>query len=260
MIERIRIGQVPIDSVDLAGALSAIEGLIAARAGGTVFTPNVDHVVLAEHDQRFRQAYRRVSLSLVDGTPVLWAARLLGRPLPEKVSGSDLVVPLVERAAARGWRVFLLGGASHAREMAGQRLTARFPGLQIVGAEGPMIDLGSPLDERLAVAARVAAAAPQLVLVALGSPKQEVFCDEAREILKPAVLVGVGAGIDFVAGVAQRAPAWLSRVGLEWLYRLAHEPRRLAGRYLLRDPEFVVILLRELLRRSPADADFSAPP
>jgi N-acetylglucosaminyldiphosphoundecaprenol N-acetyl-beta-D-mannosaminyltransferase len=104
MTERIQIGQVPIDAVDLQGALGAIGDLIAAGEGGTVFTPNVDHIVLAENNERFRQAYGRVSLSLVDGTPVLWASRLLGRRLPAKVSGSDLVVPLMERAAAHGWR------------------------------------------------------------------------------------------------------------------------------------------------------------
>jgi N-acetylglucosaminyldiphosphoundecaprenol N-acetyl-beta-D-mannosaminyltransferase len=250
VIERIQIGQLPIDAVDLPGALAAIEILIGAQAGGTVFTPNVDHIVMGERDERFRQAYRRVGLSLVDGTPVLWAARLLlGRPLPAKVSGSDLVVPLMERAAARRWRVFLLGGAPGSAETAAARLKERFPELHIVGTEAPRIDLGSPLGERLAVAARVGETKPDLVLVAFGAPKQEIFCDEALDVFKPAVLVCVGAGLDFVAGVARRAPAWMSRSGLEWLYRLAQEPRRLAGRYLLRDPKFALILLRQLLLR-----------
>jgi N-acetylglucosaminyldiphosphoundecaprenol N-acetyl-beta-D-mannosaminyltransferase len=249
MIERIQIGQLPLDAVDLPGTLDAIGDLISARAGGTVFTPNVDHIVIGERDDRFREAYRRVSLSLVDGTPVLWAARLLGQALPEKVSGSDLVLPLMERAAQRGWRVFLLGGAEGSADIAAQRLKAQFPGLTIVGVDAPRVDLSSPLAQRLAVAARVAETKPDLVLVAFGAPKQEIFCDEAFETLKPAVLVCVGAGIDFVAGIARRSPAWMSRWGLEWLFRLAQEPRRLAGRYLLRDPQFLLILLRQLARR-----------
>jgi N-acetylglucosaminyldiphosphoundecaprenol N-acetyl-beta-D-mannosaminyltransferase len=249
MVERIQIGQLPIDAVDLPGTLDAIDNLIRARAGGTVFTPNVDHIVIGERDDRFRQAYQRVSLSLVDGTPVLWAARLLGRALPEKVSGSDLVVPLMERAAAHGWRVFLLGGADGAAETAAARLKERFSGLIIAGIDVPRVDLRSPLSERLAVAARVAETKPDLVLVAFGAPKQEIFCDEAFEVLRPAVLVCVGAGIDFVAGLARRSPAWMSRWGLEWLFRLAQEPRRLAGRYLLRDPQFILILLRQLWRK-----------
>ncbi len=246
MIERIQIGRLPIDAVDLPGTLTAIEELVGARAGGTVFTPNVDHIVMGERDQRFREAYGRVSLSLVDGTPVLWAARLLGHALPEKVSGSDLVLPLMERAAARGWRVFLLGGAPGCAETAAARLAEQFPGITIVGTDAPRIDLGSPLEERRAVARRVAAVRPDLVLVAFGAPKQEIFCDETLDLFRPAVLVCVGAGIDFLAGVVRRSPVWMSRWGLEWLYRLAHEPRRLAGRYLLRDPEFLLILLRQV--------------
>ena len=249
MIERIQIGRLPLDAVDLPGALDAINDLIRAGAGGTVFTPNVDHIVVAEWDDRFRQAYQRVSLSLVDGTPVLWASRLLGRALPEKVSGSDLFLPLMQRAAERGWRVFLLGGAPGAAETAAERLKVQFPLLTIVGVDAPRVDLNSALGDRLAVAARVAEAKPDLVLVAFGAPKQELFCDEAFEVLRPAVLVCVGAGIDFVAGVARRSPAWMSRWGLEWLFRLAQEPRRLAGRYLLRDPQFLLILLRQLARR-----------
>ena len=252
MLERIQIGQLPIDAVDLPGALAAIEALIDARAGGTVFTPNVDHIVMGERDARFREAYRRVGLSLVDGMPVLWAARILGRPLPEKISGSDLVVPLMERAAARGRRVFLLGGAPMSAETAAVRLKQRFPGLNIVGTEAPRVDLRSPLADRLVLAARVAQTKPDLVLVAFGAPKQEIFCDVTLDVFKPAVLVCVGASLDFLAGMARRAPAWMSRAGLEWAYRLAHEPRRLAARYLLRDPQFALILFRQWAANSPA--------
>ncbi len=252
---RIRIGRLPIDVVDFAGALGTIERLVDARAGGTVFTPNVDHIVIAERDARFRKAYARVDLSLVDGTPVLWASRLVGQRLPEKVSGSDLVIPLVERAAALGWRVFLLGGADGVADRAATALREQFPTLAIAGTDAPRVDLDGPLEARLEIARRVAATRPELVLVAFGAPKQELFCDEARDILAPAVLVCVGAGIDFVAGTAKRAPAWMARAGLEWAYRLAREPRRLAGRYLLRDPQFAAILLRQWLGKRAPDID-----
>ncbi|HTB58114.1 MAG TPA: WecB/TagA/CpsF family glycosyltransferase [Polyangia bacterium] len=258
MSERIQMGRLPIDVVDFAGALSAIEALVRAGKGGMVFTPNVDHVVLAERDDRLQAAYSRVSLSLVDGTPVLWAARLFGQPLPEKVSGSDLVIPLVERAAAQGWRLFLLGGAPGVGALATAELEARFPTLKIVGTAAPQIELGADPSARRAIAREIATTRPDLVLVAFGAPKQEIFCDDTRDLLSPAVMVCVGAGIDFIAGTARRAPAWLSRYGLEWAYRLAQEPRRMAGRYLLRDPEFLVILARQWWRRT-ADRDSSAP-
>jgi N-acetylglucosaminyldiphosphoundecaprenol N-acetyl-beta-D-mannosaminyltransferase len=259
MAERIWIGRLPIDVVDFAGALTAIEDLVRSRAGGTVFTPNVDHIVMGERNERFRRAYERVSLSLVDGTPVLWAARLVGRPLPEKVSGSDLMIPLVERAAAKGWRVFLLGGEPGVAARAEAALSARLPALTIVGTDAPRIDNNGDPAARMTVAARVAETRPDLVLVAFGAPKQEIFCEEMRAVLAPAVLVCVGAGIDFVAGTARRSPAWMSRWGIEWAYRLAREPRRLAGRYLLRDPQFLGILWRQWRRGTTAEAPSAAP-
>lgn len=245
---RARIGRVPIDLVTRAQALGRIAALVEAAQGGTVFTPNVDHVVLVEHDARFRQAYDACSLSLVDGTPVLWGSRALGHAAPEKVSGSDLIVPLAETAAARGWRLFFVGSSPPVLEEATRRLQARFPGVQIVGRESPRVDMDAGVAERQPTWERVRAARPQLVLVALGSPKGELWAHEARTALAPAVVVGVGAGLDFIAGVARRAPAWMSRMGLEWLYRLWHEPRRLWRRYLVRDPQFALIFAREWWR------------
>ena len=244
---RVRVGQLPIDVVDFQGALDVIDQLVRAGNGGTVFTPNVDHIVMAEHNERFRQAYQAASLSLVDGTPVLWASRLLRTPLPMKVSGSDLVMPLMERAAERGHRVYFLGGAPGVAEMARQKLAAALPALQVVGIDASRIDVSGDLSGVDDIVERIQNARPDLVLVALGAPKQEIWSQGRLNLLKPAVLIGVGASLDFVAGIQKRAPRWMSSMGVEWLYRLAQEPRRLAGRYLLRDPEFCWILLRQLL-------------
>lgn len=249
-LPRVRMGKLPIDVVDFKGALDAIDQLISAGQGGTVFTPNVDHVVMVEHDARFREAYAAAALSLVDGTPVLWASRLLRTPLPEKISGSDLVLPLMQRAAERGHRVYFLGGAPGVAAIAKTKLEAAYPGLQIVGIDESRIDMNRSADELDDVAERIRAARPDLVLVALGAPKQELWSHSRAELLKPAVLIGVGASLDFIAGVVKRAPRWMSNNGLEWLYRLAQEPRRMAARYLLRDPEFCLILLRQLARGS----------
>ncbi|HTA89994.1 MAG TPA: WecB/TagA/CpsF family glycosyltransferase [Polyangiaceae bacterium] len=244
---RVRVGKLPIDVVDFQGALDVIDQLVRAGNGGTVFTPNVDHIVMAEHNERFRQAYQAASLSLVDGTPVLWASRLLRTPLPMKVSGSDLVMPLMERAAERGHRVYFLGGAPGVAEMARQKLAAVLPTLQVVGIDASRIDVSGDLSGVDDIVERIQNARPDLVLVALGAPKQEIWSQGRLNLLKPAVLIGVGASLDFVAGIQKRAPRWMSSMGVEWLYRLAQEPRRLAGRYLLRDPEFCWILLRQLL-------------
>jgi N-acetylglucosaminyldiphosphoundecaprenol N-acetyl-beta-D-mannosaminyltransferase len=246
--ERLRIGHLQVDPVGFEEALDEIEGMVRSGQGGAVFTPNVDHVVMAEHDEAFRRAYASAVLSIADGMPILWAARLLGKPLPAKVSGSDLVMPLMERAERLGWRVYILGGGPGVAEKAAERLAERLPRLIVAGTDAPRIDMRAPPAARAPVLERVRAAKPDLVLVALGAPKQELLIAESLEELRPAVLLGIGAAVDFVAGTARRAPRWMSEAGFEWLYRMALEPGRLWKRYLLRDPEFALILLREFLR------------
>ena len=245
---RVRIGPVLVDRVTFAGALDAVAELVERRRGGTVFTPNVDHVVMASEDESLRRAYAGVDLSLADGMPVVWAARALGAPLPERVAGSDLCAPLMQRAAEEGWRVYLLGGGRGSARRAASHLRMAYPDLRIVGTASPRIDMTEPPARRRAVVDTIRAVAPDIVLVGLGAPKQEKWIHESAAALAPAVLLGVGASIDFLAGNARRAPGWMSAAGLEWLYRLAKEPRRLWRRYLVRDPRFLGILLVQLVR------------
>jgi N-acetylglucosaminyldiphosphoundecaprenol N-acetyl-beta-D-mannosaminyltransferase len=243
-----RIGALLVDVLDREGALDAVVRLVRERRGGTVFTPNVDHVVQAEHDDAFRAAYSRTDLSFVDGTPVLWAARFLGTPLPAKLSGSDLFEPLLQRAEREGFRVVLLGGGPGIAELAAENLRQRLPKLQIVDTLAPRLGLSSTPEEAATVE-RLVAAQADLIFVCLGAPKQELFSDRNRARLAPAVLVGFGAAVDFAAGTMPRAPDWMSRMGLEWAFRLGREPRRLAARYLLRDPEFFKIVAKQALER-----------
>jgi N-acetylglucosaminyldiphosphoundecaprenol N-acetyl-beta-D-mannosaminyltransferase len=245
----VRVGALELDVLRQSEAIEAILRLVREGRGGTVFTPNVDHIVQAEHDLAFREAYSRVSLSLVDGTPVLWAARLLGTPLPEKLSGSDLFEPLIERAATEGLRVVLLGGGPGVAELAAQNLRQKLPGLQVVDTLAPRLGLSATDEERTAVE-RLKQAKADIIFVCLGAPKQELFSDRNREALAPAVLVGFGAAVDFAAGTIPRAPRWMSQMGLEWAFRLGREPKRLAARYLLRDPEFFKIVASQALSRS----------
>lgn len=246
---RVRIGHIDIDCVTFGEALERIVELVGRRAGGAVFTPNVDHVVKAERDDSFRQAYARASLCLADGMPLLWASRLLGSPLPEKVSGSDLVLPLAQLAVSRGWRIYLLGGAPGVAEEAACRMRREF-GTDVVGTDSPFIRADGTADDAGAILKRLRSAEPDLVLVALGAPKQELWMDRFAPEIKPAVAIGVGGSLDFVAGRVRRAPRWMSRMGLEWLFRLAQEPRRMWRRYLLDDPAFVAIVARTRRRRS----------
>jgi N-acetylglucosaminyldiphosphoundecaprenol N-acetyl-beta-D-mannosaminyltransferase len=248
--KRIRIGSIWIDAVTFAETLDRIQALVEAGLGGMVFTPNIDHVVIAENDPEFRAAYAAADLSLVDGQPLMWAARLLDTPLPEKVSGSDLIVPLIERAGQRGWRVYILGAGPGVAEEAAEILRGRYK-VNVVGTASPMIGRQPDPTADAKIVATIAAAKTQLLLLALGAPKQELWLHRNRAALSTAVGVGVGASVDFVAGRVQRAPRWVSRSGLEWLYRLVREPRRLWRRYLVNDPQFGAILLRSL--RQPRD-------
>ncbi len=248
--ERVFVGGLPMDPVTLEEAVARVVELSEVGRGGTVFTPNVDHVVVASESPAFRRAYEEVSLSLVDGTPVFWASKLLGTPLPEKVSGSDLFEPLVARAAERDLPIFLMGGQPGVGELAAKNLAERHPRLRVVGLSAPRLSAAGVLEDETTEVERIVASGARLVFVACGAPKSELWSARVRERLAPAVLVCVGAAIDFAAGTATRAPRWVSRAGLEWAYRLVREPRRLARRYLLRDPKFFVILARQWFGRA----------
>jgi N-acetylglucosaminyldiphosphoundecaprenol N-acetyl-beta-D-mannosaminyltransferase len=239
--ERVFIGALPVDRLTFSQAIERIDQLVS-RGGGAVFTPNVDHVVLAEEHLAFRATYQTANVCLADGMPVVWASRWLGRPVPEKVSGSDLIVPLMQRATERKWRVYLLGGAPGIAEKAAAVFRAR--GVEVVGVDARMIHDPTSVSEREPIVEKIRRAAPHVVLVALGAPKQELFIAAARPQVGGAVMLGIGASLDFVAGNVRRAPRWMSEHGLEWCYRLLREPRRLWRRYLLRDPKFFRIVWR----------------
>src|SRR4029453_6784085 len=202
--ERVKIGRLEIDAVTFPQALERIAELVDRRNGGAVFTPNVDHIVKAERDSDFRRAYSRADLCLGDGMPLVWASRLLGSPLPEKVSGSDLVLPLIRMAAERRWRVYLLGGAPGGAEAVAERLNREL-GAQIVGTDAPVVDVAGTSDDSEQTLERLRAASPDVVLVAFGAPKQELWIERFRDRIRPPVAIGVGGSLDFVAGTVKRA-------------------------------------------------------
>jgi N-acetylglucosaminyldiphosphoundecaprenol N-acetyl-beta-D-mannosaminyltransferase len=241
---KVRFGSLWVDAVRFDEALLRIEALVDAKRGGVVFTPNVDHVVVAEREPRLRTAYARCDLSLADGTPLVWTSGLVGHRLPQKVSGSDVLLPVFALAARRKYRVYLLGAAPGVAEEAVQKLKADY-GLEVCGSEAPRIGL-SPLPDEAQVVERIRAAKPDVLLVFLGAPKAEVFLERVRDSLGPVVGVSLGASLDFYVGRVRRAPVWMQRSGFEWLYRLLQEPRRLAKRYLVDDVYFLVILARTL--------------
>jgi N-acetylglucosaminyldiphosphoundecaprenol N-acetyl-beta-D-mannosaminyltransferase len=237
-------GRIHAHHVTFDGAIDRIVALCRARQGGYVLTPNVDHVVMADTDEALRQAYADAALSLVDGKPLVWLSRALGTPLPAKISGSDLLRPLVARAAREGLSVYFLGGQEGIAARAAAILQAEHPALVVAGVDAPPFGFDKDPAQDAAVVARVQAAKPALLFVALGAPKQELWLARHKEALVPAVGLGIGASLDFIAGVVKRAPRVVSEAGFEWAWRLAQEPRRMAQRYLVRDRAFPAIAWR----------------
>ena len=245
--KRLKLGEISIDVLTFDGALEAIDALVSARKGGYVVTPNVDHVVLADDNVAFRESYANASLSLVDGQPLVWASKLLGQQLPEKISGADLILPLMQRATQKKWRVYFMGAGPGVAEKAAEEVRLRY-GTNIVGCDSPRVSVDPAASENAEAVAKITAAKPDVVLVALGAPKQEIWMHRCAAQYAPAVAFGIGAGLDFIAGTVQRAPKWMSNNGLEWAYRLTREPKRMWRRYLVNDPRFLLILARTLKR------------
>jgi N-acetylglucosaminyldiphosphoundecaprenol N-acetyl-beta-D-mannosaminyltransferase len=216
---------------------------LEAGSGGWVLTINVDYLRRYVSDPAVRGLCSEIDLIVADGIPLLWAARLQGTRLPDRVAGSDLVWLLAERAAAENRSLCLLGGAPGAAEVAARRFQERWPGLRIVGASSPRVSEHPTQDELASVRACIGDAAPDLVYVALGAPKEERLIAALRPCFPKVWWIGVGISLSFVAGQVARAPVWVQRAGLEWLHRLVQEPRRLARRYLVDDLFFALRLL-----------------
>ncbi|MCC7474620.1 MAG: WecB/TagA/CpsF family glycosyltransferase [Pirellulales bacterium] len=197
-----------------------------------VVTLNVDHVVKLQSQTAFQAAYASASLVVADGWPLVTASRWLGKPLPERVAGSDLVPGLLSVAGDLGeMRVFLLGGAPGVAEQAVIRIHERWPNVRVVGTASPRVELERDGADTDAAVEAINAVQPHLLVVGLGAPKQEQWLHRNAPRLQAKVAIAAGATIDFLAGVQTRAPRWIRRMRMEWLYRLASNPRRLAGRY-----------------------------
>lgn len=240
---------VAIDAVDFGGLLGRIDAWVAEQRANPhrvvcrqVCTVNPEFIVDARANSAFAEVLQRADLRVPDGIGVLWAAGMLGTPLRERVTGSDGIFRIAERAAQRGWRVFFLGAAPGVALRTAERLRELYPGLIVAGAYD-----GSPSDDEWpATAAWLHSTQTDILFVAYGHPNQDFWIDRHRAELPTAVALGVGGAFDFVAGVTIRAPAWMQQLGLEWLHRLIRQPWR--WRRMTKLPVFVLLVLGQ--RRS----------
>jgi len=222
-----------------------IDARIREGQYGYVVTPNVDHICLRQRHEGFRKAYDGAWLVLCDGMPLLWAARLLGKPLREKLSGSDLIIWLSGHAARKGYPVFLFGAKEGVGAEAAEKLRAIHPELKIAGVYSPPFDFQLDPEANAEAKRRLKESGASIVYVALGCPKQEVWLQEHGPDCGVPVMLGVGGSFEFVSGRVPRAPVWMQKSGLEWIWRLCQEPRRLWKRYLVDDMLFVKLFLKE---------------
>ena len=233
----------PFDAVTEAEAVGTIVGASGGERGCWVITANLDHLRRYRKEVVARGIVEEADLVVADGMPIVWASRLLGASLPERVAGSNMISSISAAAGAANRSIFLLGGKPGVAERAAATLMDRTPGLRVAGTHCPPFGFERDPVELEQIRAALVATEPEIVFVALGFPKQDLLIRLLRQALPSASFVGVGISLSFVAGEIPRAPMWVRRSGLEWAHRLVQEPRRLARRYLLQGLPFALWLL-----------------
>jgi len=241
MSERITMMGCQVDNLTMEETLQKIDGFIQSGKPHQHVVVNVDKLVKAAHDAELRRIINECALINVDGMPVVWASRLLGKPLKERVAGVDLFEALMQRSSKTGWRVFLLGAREEVVSEVKRQYEIKYPGLTVCGYRN---GYWKPAEEA-GVVEQVRAAKADLLFVAISSPKKEHFLGQYQEHMKIPFAMGVGGTFDVAVGRVKRAPLWMQKSGLEWFYRFLQEPRRMFRRYFIEDMAFVWLFLKE---------------
>lgn len=238
---RMRLMNTEIDNLTMDETLDAIDSLIKEDNCSYVVTPNVDHIVQLEKDEELKRVYENASLILTDGKPLIWISNWYKTPIKEKISGSDLFLRVCELAAKKGYTMYLLGAAEGVADKAAKNLMDKYKGLNIVGTYSPPFGFEKDKVELKKIERQIQEVHPDILIVGLGCPKQEKYMYHHCKELDVPISFGLGASIDFEAGNIKRAPRWMSEHGLEWLYRITQDPKRLAKRYLVDDMKIISI-------------------
>jgi N-acetylglucosaminyldiphosphoundecaprenol N-acetyl-beta-D-mannosaminyltransferase len=246
---------VDVDRVDMDSAIARVEELIARGGRHQMVVLSVDSVMIARRDRKFRSICGQASLVVPDGVPLLWVSRLLDRPIPGRVAGSDLLRGLSRTAARKGYTCFFFGSSSRVLKKLSEALSRDCPGLRIVGSCAPPFCAEFPMETNAEIVRCINRAQPDILWVGLGAPKQEKWIHNNLSALNARIVIGVGAAFDICSGSVKRAPLWMQKAGLEWFHRFLMEPRRLFARYfvgaLLFFPLIFMQGLREAVGRRP---------
>lgn len=243
-MQRIHFLNTKIDNLTMVEALQEIDGLISEGFCRYIVTPNLDHIVMLERDAAFAEAYQNADLILADGKPLLWISNWLRNPIREKISGSDLFPRMCEMAAQKGYKVFLLGAEKGVADKAAENLKKKYAGLHVVGTYAPTFGFETDPEEMAHIQSMIIAAKPDILGVALGSPKAEKFIYTHLQDFQVPLSISIGATLDFESGNARRAPKWMSNMGFEWLFRIMQDPKRMTKRYV-RDAVYILPIIHK---------------
>lgn len=248
-VATVEIAGIHFHAVTESQCVTHVMQQLGRGCGGWIVTANLDHLRRLQNGSHYARVIRDADLVVADGMPIIWAAAIQGTPLPERVAGSDLVSSLAEGASSHGRSVFLLGGDPGVAEAAARVLMQRNGGLRIAGWHYPQAGFEQVPEEVELMRRKLANTRPDIVYVALGSPKQEMLIERSRDLLPAAWWIGVGISFSYLAGTVRQPPQWLRRVGGEWVLRLMQEPRRMAVRYLVRGIPFALWLFGQSIWR-----------
>lgn len=244
-----QINGIKIHQVNLNEAISQIESFIRRGNKHQVCVTNVYSLVLMQKDEGLRRVNNSSSLVIADGMPLVWVSRLFGQPIPERISGSDIFYGLCKIAAKKQYKFFFLGSTIETLNKMCSNLGKCFPDLQIVGAYSPPFKRKFSEEENSKMVEEINKTHPDILWVGMTTPKQEKWIYHNLDKLNVPVAVGIGAVFDFIAGKVKRAPKWMQKYSLEWLFRLSQEPRRLWRRYLIGNPIFLWLVGKELIKK-----------
>lgn len=228
---RIKFLNTYIDSLTMQEAVDEAEKLIQEPGSSYIVTPNLDHIVMLDTDKEFDEIYSNADLILADGMPLIWISKLLKKPIKEKISGSDFFPHMCNMCAEKGYSIFILGAAEGVADKAAKNLFDRYKGLKIAGTYSPPFGFEKDEKELDKISRIIKATSPDVLAVSLGSPKGEKFLYKHLAEYGVSLGISIGATIDFEAGNVKRAPKWMSDIGLEWLFRITQDPKRLIKRY-----------------------------
>lgn len=234
-LNRVKFMNTYIDNVSKEEAIAHIEECIKERKISQIITPNVDQIVRIEKDAYFKEICDNAELLLVDGTPLMWIAKLYKKPFKEKICGSDLMPELCELAAQKGYKVFILGAAPGVADIAAQKLIEKNPELQVVGTYSPPIGFDKDEEELNKINNLLFDSRADMLFVGMGVPKQDIFVYQNKDKYQIPTSYSIGGTIDFIAGTQKRAPKWINKIGMEWLYRFFSNPKRMFKRYFVDD-------------------------